>query len=335
MMANASDHSCAKAAGSSDLPNEFINQITNNAALCGVVGVFGIVNNIITISVFLKQGINNTLTISFLGLAISDICSLLCLFWVIISLDPFSSNRRSCKVRHIDFVRMTAGWPRGCFGNVTSLVTAYVAGERCLCVIAPLTVRKIITPGRTVLAVAAIYFLMMVCIVPEYLLLYLDSNLTDETSEYVDDKRSGQEGVTSLLYSVFGLLSFLLVIFFTLVLVWKLRRANRWRQQNVHDADQVRGLSVREKKTAKMVILLACILIVCYTPSTVTTVLEFAVHEFSAAGDFKEVFFSMWAASFVCDTLDASTSVIFYYLMSSKFRETFHQMYGKCSYYKT
>lgn len=314
-----------------------VSLVINYASLCGVVGVFGIIANVIIIAVFIKQGINNTMTISFLGLAIADILSLLSLMWVTVCLNPFFKSTMY-SISPLELVHLTAGWPRSCFADVTSMITAFVTGERCLCVFAPLKVKNVITPRRSAAAICTMYLLMVACLIPEYVSVYFHlrdhptHNLTTH-SQIFESKRIDMEGITSLLYAIFGLCSFLLVIIFTSALVWKLKRTAEWRQQ--HTSEQTQHLSARHQRTIKMTVLMAIVFIISYVPSLVITVLEFAEPAFSILGHYDSIFFSLWSVAFICEAIDSSTSIIFYYLISSKFKQTIHEVFRGCIYART
>lgn len=309
-----------------DTPNETF-MVLNYATLCGVIGVFGIVTNIITISVILKQGINNTMSISFVGLAISDICNVVCLLLVIVIFNPFEDITSSHNV--FNWLYLTVDWPRGCFADVTIMITAYITGERCLCVIAPLKMRNLITPWRSVLVLCVIYILMIISLIPEYLEFNIDRNQTN-ASEITIGIRTSLQAVTSLLFAVFGIGSFMAVIVFTSVLVWKLKVASDWRQRSQSATDSSRILTVRDKRTIKMIVLMACTLVLCYTPSIAITILEFVEPKFYVVGPFSEMFFILWSIACVCEVFDSSINIFYYYKMSSRFRESFHQLFRKC-----
>ncbi|CAL1525879.1 unnamed protein product [Lymnaea stagnalis] len=57
-----------------------------------VIGVLGSAANIINIVVFVKQGFSDAMNISFLGLAIADLCSVVTLVWEGICYNPMFFN---------------------------------------------------------------------------------------------------------------------------------------------------------------------------------------------------------------------------------------------------
>lgn len=133
-------------------------EIINFVCLSTVISIFGIVANIINITIFFKQGFTTTVNISFFGIAISDLCCLITLLWVIIWLNPFMSNSE-VPVAALEFQYLTGACPHAVCGRITSYITVYVTAERCLCVLLPLKVKQIVTPARTTVVVCLIFII--------------------------------------------------------------------------------------------------------------------------------------------------------------------------------
>lgn len=306
-------------------------EVVNFVTLCTIIGMFGIFSNIINIIVFSKQGFNNTVNISFLGLAISDLCCLITLQWVCICFNPlFARSGVPWMADEIEY--LTGAWPHVCFGRITNLLTAYVTGERCLCIAIPLKVKQIITPRRTTAAVVVIYFINLATLVPEYATSYIDWKFYPARNANLlglvfTSNRKYVEGLVFILNSTLGMASFVAVIVFTIILIVKLKYSSAWRKKASTHHDKRETASNREKKTVVMVLLIAIILIVCYTPGIIVCLTTFVVAEFYVLGGYINICMACWSFVFVFQTINSSVNIFLYYSMSSSYKVIFDELF--------
>ncbi|XP_059155771.1 B1 bradykinin receptor-like [Physella acuta] len=309
-------------------------EIVNYVFICTIFSLFGIVSNNINIVVFYKQGLNSSINISFLALAVSDLCSLVTLLWFNIRANPYIVNS-DLPIVASEFVHLTGGFPHACFARITCLITTYVTAERCLCITLPLTVKRLITPRRTTVIIFFIYALPLTSLAPEYLSMYIDWKFYPDknisllglvpTTNY--DKLSG---LTFLLYAAYILVSFSALIIFTITLIITLRRKTKWRKVSIHEIKQSDTLSTRDQKTVTMVIVIAIVLLVCYTPSVVINIAVYTAPGFNVVGKYSNIFFVTWSFGFAMDAFNSSVSMVLYYKMSSKYRTTLHELFAGC-----
>lgn len=64
----------------------------NFGVITGTISFFGVVTNAMNIAVFYRQGYDTTMNISFMGLAISDLLSMLTMLLCNTFMSPFVSN---------------------------------------------------------------------------------------------------------------------------------------------------------------------------------------------------------------------------------------------------
>jgi hypothetical protein len=88
-------------------------------------------------------------------------------------------------------------------------------------------------------------------------------------------------------------LGFLSVVIFTLVLIYKLGQKNKWRQ--TANSEKSKHLSKRERATMNMIVLIAGILVVCYTPAVLLSLAMFLEPTFSVTGRHHNLFTSLWS----------------------------------------
>ncbi|KAK0056194.1 growth hormone secretagogue receptor type 1 [Biomphalaria pfeifferi] len=317
----------------SDLLSDGVKQIyelVNYLVFCNIFSVFGIFSNIINILVFCRQGLNSTVNISFTGVAVSDLCSLVTLLWFNVCVNPLFVNS-DVPMAPSEVQHLTGGFPHACFARITCWITVYITAERCLCIVSPLKIKQIITTKRATSIIVGIYIIMIASLLPEYTTMYIGWRQYSEKNRSIiglirtkeNDKVSG---LTFLLYAIYILVSFFAVIFFTTILVVKLKQKTKWREESTFDDKQSNTISNRDKKTIRMVIMIAAVLIVCYLPSVLLSAAGFIVPGFFVVGQYSNVFFVTWSFAFVLDSINSSVNIILYYTMSSKYRQTLHEM---------
>ncbi|XP_059178440.1 neurotensin receptor type 2-like [Physella acuta] len=146
--------------------------VVNFVALSSIVAVFGIVTNIINIVIFYRQGLaSSTVNISFSGLAVSDLCGLLILALHNLCFNPLFENA-GLPVVTGEVQHLTGGLLHLCCTRITGWITVYITAERCLCIATPLKIKRILTPRRATFIIVFIYFITIMPLAPEYLILY-------------------------------------------------------------------------------------------------------------------------------------------------------------------
>lgn len=309
--------------------------LVNFSSLCCILSLLGIIGNVINIIVFLKQGFRNTINICFFGLAISDICCLLTLLWMGVCLNPAVIVSGAPWVA-TDFVYLTGAWPHNMSGRITSYITVYITAERCVCIIFPLKVKQLISPRKTTVAVCTIYILNILTLCPEYATSYLTWKFFPERNITLlaIAHRSGREqtaGIVFFLNSITGAFSFVSVIVLTAILAVKLKKASVWRlQAKSANSNTVATMSSRDQKTVKMVTLIATVLIICFIPGVIVAMVTFIEPEFDLRKRYANSVASFWSLASVGQAVNSSINIIFYYKMSSKYKQTFAIVFRAC-----
>ncbi|CAL1530686.1 unnamed protein product, partial [Lymnaea stagnalis] len=308
-------------------------EIVNYVVICGGVSIFGTVANSINIIIFFRQGLKTTMNISFFGLAISDLCGLFLLFWFTIFLNPWVENSQLPLITR-EFQYLVVGWPYECFSRISNLITAFVAAERCLSITYPLKVKRIITRRRATAVVCCIYGIMFLSLLPEYATSYIDWKFyapkNDSRLGLVFTKnRKSMEGLVFILNAFLGALSYLLVVMFTAVLMWKLKHNSAWRNKTaLYSGEQSLALK-RDRKAMSMVLMIASVLVVLSSPSVMCLSVTFIVSDFSILGFYTNIFFTCWSFAFTASSVKSSIDIFLYYKMSSKYRKTFLELFSK------
>ncbi|GFO00387.1 histone-lysine N-methyltransferase SETMAR [Plakobranchus ocellatus] len=207
------------------------------------IGAMGILGNILIILVYIKLGFSETIHMSYLALAISDLLSVLSTVWTFIFLSPiFETVLKQLPIAiDLNFTSFTGAWPLLAFSRSTALITAWVSLERCLCVVFPTKVKRIIT--RTVTKIALLTIFIFGCGPIAFVYVGIESEwrldpLRNQTKLFVFASDSKQtttlKGFARVLYGlVYPVSSWVIVTVSTAILIIKLRASNLWRKQHM------------------------------------------------------------------------------------------------------
>ncbi|KAH9514525.1 hypothetical protein Btru_025579 [Bulinus truncatus] len=302
-------------------------------ALSGVISFLGSVGNIINITVFFKQGLTDSVNISLLGLALSDLGSHLTLVWMSICFNPLF-RYSNISFESIDVQYLSAGWPHVCFARITSWITAFITFERCLCIALPLKVKQIINPRRTVIVVVVIFLVMLVSVMPVYYAIYIGPSYHASRNMSLAGLLYARGGPAvenvSFSITVFAQLSsFVLVILCTAVLIVNMVEKSRWRRSVTAVAvASSESMSGRDKRVVKMVLFLSCIFIACFMPSAVNLILMLRFSpDYSIVGPYQNSFQVSWSILNTLEATNSTVSIIVYYNMSTRFRLVFREIF--------
>ncbi|KAH9514382.1 hypothetical protein Btru_025063 [Bulinus truncatus] len=293
---------------------------------CTSMGLLGLVSNVLNICVFIKQGLNTSLNISFFAMSVSDFIRIVLVHWMNFCNAPGVEDLGAPFV-FSDITYLAAGWPVGCANRITMFITGYITAERCLCIAAPLKIQRIVTPFRTMVILVTIDVCNVLALVPEYVSVYYDWNFYPARNKTLLGLafRVGAAGetqfVTFTLHAVLMTLALTFVAISTAVLVFQLKAKSRWRRENTRDSDQQKSISNRDRKTVKLVILVATVMVACYAPAVVLSLLSSLWPDFSFTGSLSDLFRSCWSLVYIFSVVNASVNIFIYYSMSSRYKE--------------
>ncbi|XP_059177796.1 neuromedin-U receptor 1-like [Physella acuta] len=298
--------------------------MVNYVFLSTIISLFGIAANSLNMRVLARQGFHNTMNISFMGMAISDMASLVTLLFLNVCLSPFFHAFNEI---HYLF----GAWLHGCAARITGWITVYITVERYLSIARPLQVKTYVTAKRAVTIICLIYVFNLLTLIPEVSTIYLDWNMFLTPGAVMESITSSSKGMTivALVFSVHAFLtimSFIALAVFTSILVIKLKEKSKWRSKATHGHGQDEAVSVRDKKTVTVIIFVATLLILCYVPTVTFSIVSSSVPEFSLFGRESNVFYVAWSFAFITHSCNSSVIIFIYYKMSSRYRATFKQV---------
>ncbi|CAL1545317.1 unnamed protein product, partial [Lymnaea stagnalis] len=304
----------------------------NLASISPGLSLIGLCGNIINIIVFVTQGFNDTVNISLLALAVSDMGTVLNNLIIAILNNPILL-RSDISIETHEFQTAVVGLPIASFSKITSWITAYITVERCLCVVAPLRVKRLVTPKIVVFIMASIYVMMFATLIPEYMTFYLDwKYFPDRNKTLIGmvSRRYGEaaRGITFTILTFIQFISIPLIMLFTVILTAKLRQKSKWRVKTTSGADRALiKTDKKESRTIKMITAIAVIHILCYFPAYIELLMVVAVPEFYIVGLYKNSFLVAFSFPNLFEGVNSSLSIFLYYRMSTKYRCTFNAIF--------
>ena len=331
---------------SGEMPgNVFQISLTLLVSLSLVVNICGVTGNILIIIVYSKMGFSDSTNISLVALAISDIGSVLptacgCVLTLFSLYEQLPVS--------LQVVRLVSTWPHIAMTRVTTFITCFISLERCLCVMIPLKIKRIITARRTVFILVLIY----VAILPPVSMIYFKWTLSWKFFASQNKTLLGQvvikdnpliNAITTegdIYYCSFlPIATCTFVTVCTVYLTTSLRRSKKWRdtitssaasgddktRQDVNRSTKSGASSSisKEERTVRIVIAVAVTFVASMLIHISTILARHVESEWSGAGRYSKYFRIVWTIADLSENINASINVIIYYKMSSKFRENF------------
>ncbi|XP_059168576.1 FMRFamide receptor-like [Physella acuta] len=299
-----------------------------------IVGTLGIIGNIITIIIFIKQGFDDTVNITLTALAVSDIGALVTLQLFNVMVNPFFLSL-DVNFLVIEVNRVISFYPHNYFIRVTGFITAFAAFERCLCVVKPLHVKQIITRNVSFTFNVLVFFVTIFNIFPIMYTGYFQWKFPSKLNKTylgVAFSKNAQR-VFSVSYFITDLFvpyfTFFIIITCTTITGIKLKTKAAWRKTATGASGKPKAeISNKERKVVVMLITVSVIFVVCLIPQSAILTAVGLVQELSVSGQYFDVAFICYCVSFVAETINSSVNIIVYFKMSSRFRNTFLELFG-------
>ncbi|GFO02772.1 chemosensory receptor a [Plakobranchus ocellatus] len=316
--------------------------------LCPTIALFGIVSNIINIIIFIKTGFSESITVSLLGLAISDLLALVFVVPFIAFSNPIMLHSDDHPFNSIDVIFLAITFPYSAFTRITCLITAFVTIERCLCFVLPLRVKTLLTPRRSAIVICAIFAITLCTLIPPHLAAKLDWRHDTRRNKTIyglvfkrKDSAQLMEIRTIMTLSI-QLFSFFALVVSNIALAITVKRQAKWRASSgaagIQQNGQLQQNSVenaadstmsRNRRLARMIQLLSFIQFVTFLPSTLFYLVALGLPEFSMYGKYRNEYKSCWPSATVLQCLNSSLNIIFYYRMNTRFRNRMAKMFKK------
>ncbi|KAH9495344.1 hypothetical protein Btru_017483 [Bulinus truncatus] len=334
-MFNSTNSSLTVAVGSRGLLNPLVLDVVMvfNLLICGeIIGLLGIVANIINIRIFAKQGFQDSVNVTLTALAFSDLGALISLQMTTLLTNPFVFGA-PLSFSPVEVIGMVSFYPHSYFIRVSGFITAFAAFERCLCVVLPLKVKKIITCRTAVVVNVSIFLVITLNLVTPYYYVYFSWTFYPFLNRSVlgVSYRDGWEAAFGISYFITDLLepylTFFLLITFTIILTLKLKTKASWRKSATGSSSNSKNnLSTKEKRLVVMLTTVSIIFIVCLIPQSAILTAVSIEQELNAKGAYFDVALMIYCFAYLMESICSSVNIIVYYKMSTKYRDTVTEM---------
>ncbi|GFO38994.1 chemosensory receptor a [Plakobranchus ocellatus] len=317
-----------------------------------IFNIAGIIGNILNIVVLAKLGYSESSNISLTALAASDLaCAVLSTWSGLCFLPPFRGS--NLPFDSINVSSLTGAFLWAYVTRTSAWITAFISFERCLCVLMPLKVKRLITTKTTLRAIIIIVILTTFPYFISYFgyrfvwIKYPHFNATIlNIISRGNDYYILLETIVMIICGVIQpILAFIIVIVCTIFLTVQLKKMSSWRKTatsvdsraNSTPSDAAAGSSSsnRDVRLIRMVVAIASIFIVCFTPTCVQLVCTAMFKEFFYFGVYERLFFLISIFTLLCQSVNGSLNIIMYYNMASKYRITLRRLFGLDSENKT
>ncbi|KAK6963747.1 neuropeptides capa receptor [Biomphalaria glabrata] len=298
-----------------------------------LIGLFGIVANIINMINFKRQGFQDGVNVTLFSLAICDAGALLAHQFSNVLSSPWIGEYDLFMSKMNLFINIF--YFNGYFVRVGGLLTAFMNCKRCASVVWPLKVKSALTGETVVAANVIIAGLSILYLVPPFYVVQFDLMFIPSLNRSIlaEYYISNRHEVMTVYYFIADQLvpygTMLVLILCTITIVTKLRSKLRWRQ-SVSSAGvyNSRNITLKEHKVVKMLVTISVIFIVCLLPQSTLNVAMGVVPGLKGDGIYISIFKVCYSFTSLLETINCSVSILVYYKMSTRYRQVFWEMFN-------
>ncbi|GFO23152.1 peptide receptor gpcr [Plakobranchus ocellatus] len=317
----------------------YTSQLINNCA---------IIANSLSIAVFVKLGFSEPSNISLTALAICDLTLAVLYTWNNLCFLLTYHNVR-LPFHAVNVTALTGGAQWAFLSSTVAWITAFISFERCLCILFPLKVRRLITPRGTFVAMLII-ILLTFCpsffIFIRYKFVWVFNpylNITILNTIPVNNEMAilFENFATVICGVIQPLLAFTIMLICTVLLVVQLRKISSWRmsvtsaksqrvqpEENpaAHSSAAEARTSQKEERLVRMVVAMATMFIMSYIPTCIGLICYVVFDEYNLFGVYRKLLFLFGHITSLGQPISGSVNILIYYNMASKFRSVFRRL---------
>ncbi|KAH9503649.1 hypothetical protein Btru_067059 [Bulinus truncatus] len=302
--------------------------LVNYVVVSGIIGVFGLIFNIINIVIFARLGFKDTSNILFLGLSLANAGVVLMLLCCSVVYNPLLL-RVFHYVEVADAVGyITFGWAYTLFTRISSGMTATITVERFICVAMPLKVKTFITKKITTATTVVVFIFPVAVTFPVFVASGLghvyNPALNKTILGLVRSPNAGELEDFGVLVNIFmRLFQYWTVSVFTITLTRTFLRKTKWRNSAT---TSTATLNNRDKRLVKTVITLSAFFIILSTPGVILSFMMIFIPEFKVTGRYKNLFITLFSTFFPIAGLNSTLTLFIFLDMSSKYRHELREL---------
>ncbi|KAI8772752.1 neuropeptide receptor 15 [Biomphalaria glabrata] len=321
-----------------------------------IISFTGIFTNVIVITVFTKQGFKDSVNISMTTIAAWDLVKSLGGAMQRMS-GPIGLWSPSAAQSWSNICLVIFNYLVSFATYVTSVLAAYVAVERCLCVMMPLKVKWLLTPTVSFVICGMVSFVVFGCfavIFGIYDIVWVwDSRYNASIAIYQYNEFSTVHSVALFAYynlsgTLWPLISLVIIVISAVIISAKLREASKFRSQHhtggtakptKHDnsgsdkAKKTKPITNRDQKVVKMLLVIIVLYIVNLSPRVAHYLAKYFIQEYYYLRQYHNLASAMAYIVFFFDYLNGTVGLFVFLSMSSSFRATYKQTFPLCTFH--
>ncbi|GFR78614.1 peptide receptor GPCR [Elysia marginata] len=302
--------------------------------------LLGLVSNVFNITVFLKTGATDNVTILLLSLAVSDF-----VFLSIITPTMCGAVIHALAPSHMPFsqillLRFFPYWPAYTVYDLSTFITVSLGVMRCACVAMPLKFKLVFTKSRTikwVLFLVALAVSLRIPVLTIHRISWRTDPKTNISSPSLKAKNRVQMShINDILNrGVVIYITYITMVTCVCILTFKLYQASKMRRSckatstqssDKTDSPADQGLSSRDLKVVKSVVLVCTIFVLLQFPFLLVSSIRLVVPEFDNENGLELLFGIFTRVNTTCSYLNASLNIFIYYNYNSKYRSVFRTL---------
>ncbi|XP_005098384.1 phe13-bombesin receptor-like [Aplysia californica] len=293
----------------------------------------GCVANVINIAVFCRMDRQQTINISLLAMAVSDLLRLLGTLWRCVCFLPVVVQSDNLTFEPLDMAMGIGDVIRFVFSRITACLTLLISAERCLCILIPLKVKTLVTIGKIKTIVIAIYICTVASMSWIYYFNRFEWEYSTERNKTVlifKPNEDDNDIEMSLIVVNNVLMQYVISIgigIFTAILVTKMRQQSKWRLSSSKQAAS-EASARRDDKVAKTVTVISVTYLVCYFPNTVNMMCMYLVPGYTFFGRYSDLLVNISVAVYLFEIINSSVNIFFYWELSTQFRKEMKRLFG-------
>lgn len=336
---------CLPASGDQTLSrhaeDQFSMDVHLRIAVITSLGVFGAITNLMSVAVFLKQGVKDCVSICLVSLGVADFAALL------FGLLTMFCNAAMRINSNLDLRAHYNGLYHACgmFYHISTLTTTFISLERCLCVSMPFKFKTFITMKRSIFVNVAIYLYAAGISLPLYISAGANfaTNATSSNAWLTPEKANRALFIITTLKFTVEPACLVSILISTYIMIVSLKKSTRLRLKGTSalgvlpQSGDLPALPVKksekEMKTSnnvrvsKTVASLAMICFICNSLRYVVVVVILVSPDIDVGRDYEKLFFLLLDVIFLLQTANASANIFVYNVFNALFRRTFQSMF--------
>ena len=298
----------------------------------GIIGVFGIPANSLVIATYLMIGFSESINISYLALGISDSGMLGINLWGSL-INSMQFLEVPVTFNTFELSRPATYWLGIGFEDTTSCITAYIALERCLCVLFPLNVKRIVTRRKNIVVVVLIFIFVFFPSCHGFLTHRFEwkFDVTRNRTILCITITSNPQFLTLVqtvkAYSneMIHITATSAIWIFTTFLIIAMKRNEKSRKKNFGQAF-TNSCQIRNRRAIKTVIAIATVYLVFSTPRRMVNIVTRVFRRFGPYGVYRRFYRISVFVGIHLPVFNSGVNLFIYIETNSKFRECVHKI---------